>query len=552
MVGFSLGFDFRSPGRGTPTPPGLPVWYVSNSGDDFNSGRSPSTPFATIGRVMSEVSPGDTILFERDSYFRDSLLANGIQNITVGAYGTGRLPTFDCADILEFFIPDGTLVDVYTTTVTVPSTGHHMSCWEDGVRLTWVDDAATVESTPGSFYADPVDPTTFTLYIHASDSSDPETNGKLYEGAVRLYGVQTADGWVVSDIRTRRNLSNNGSFALEQGSTAIRCVAEDGVKHNFIAAGNTVIDSCIAYKSDDPTREGNLMFVAYTNDGSGQTVLFKNCLAVADPSQIAIAQSEGTSLQGFYAHTTGAGSEFDHVKFEYCSASNLLTGFGASEVDHIETEACYAENVGQQFLMQLNTLLYTSTNDFINLDNSISGAGRGCTVDSPTYVATGLRTYTPRGNIDGVLYLNSDDITISESTFYADVPSSYIYNIRSLDSNSVFNMTDCLFVSIQNGGEIANAKMYNPQDVDRNVYSGDAADFEVDATNYSWVEDYLIGMQGNGLETSGFESVVTLTNPSGGDFSVASATPGVPATTGVQDHSIVYTPILDYATIDAL
>lgn len=73
------------------------VFYVSNSGNDSNSGLSSDLPWQTLSKVNSTVlKPGDKILFKRGDVFYGSLIIkqSGTVDspITFGAYGTGQNP----------------------------------------------------------------------------------------------------------------------------------------------------------------------------------------------------------------------------------------------------------------------------------------------------------------------------------------------------------------------------------------------------------------------------------------------------------------------------
>jgi hypothetical protein len=69
------------------------TYYVSNSGNDSNSGTSPSAPWKTIAKVNSEeYAPGDTILFFGGQSFSGNIVLTSSGSagspITVGSYGT--------------------------------------------------------------------------------------------------------------------------------------------------------------------------------------------------------------------------------------------------------------------------------------------------------------------------------------------------------------------------------------------------------------------------------------------------------------------------------
>lgn len=74
-------------------------YYVSNSGNDQNSGTSPSSPWKSINKVnaqFSKLRPGDRILFRKGDTFYGSIVANRSGSagapIVIGAYGSGVKP----------------------------------------------------------------------------------------------------------------------------------------------------------------------------------------------------------------------------------------------------------------------------------------------------------------------------------------------------------------------------------------------------------------------------------------------------------------------------
>ena len=67
------------------------TYYVSNSGNDGNSGTSSGTPWSTLNKVNSfSLKTGDVVLFERGGLFRGQLRPKS--NVSYGAYGTGKKP----------------------------------------------------------------------------------------------------------------------------------------------------------------------------------------------------------------------------------------------------------------------------------------------------------------------------------------------------------------------------------------------------------------------------------------------------------------------------
>jgi parallel beta-helix repeat protein len=72
-------------------------YYISNSGNDNNSGTSQGAPFLSVNKLNTlALQPGDRILFKRGERFQGELRViysgNASNPITLDAYGTGSLP----------------------------------------------------------------------------------------------------------------------------------------------------------------------------------------------------------------------------------------------------------------------------------------------------------------------------------------------------------------------------------------------------------------------------------------------------------------------------
>ena len=68
------------------------TYYVSNSGNDENDGKTPETAWATLEKVNSYIfGKGDMVLFERGGVWRGHLYAKS--DMTYSAYGEGHKPT---------------------------------------------------------------------------------------------------------------------------------------------------------------------------------------------------------------------------------------------------------------------------------------------------------------------------------------------------------------------------------------------------------------------------------------------------------------------------
>ncbi len=73
------------------------AYYVSNSGDDNNDGKTENCAWKSIDRVSkADLKSGDGVFFKRGDLFRGSLAAQS--GVTYGAYGIGQKPRIYSAD----------------------------------------------------------------------------------------------------------------------------------------------------------------------------------------------------------------------------------------------------------------------------------------------------------------------------------------------------------------------------------------------------------------------------------------------------------------------
>lgn len=89
-------------------------YYVSNTGNDSNTGTTTSAPWRTISKVntiFSSLSPGDNILFKRGDTFVGELVISRSgtsgARIVIGAYGSGADPIISGLSTLSSFADIG-------------------------------------------------------------------------------------------------------------------------------------------------------------------------------------------------------------------------------------------------------------------------------------------------------------------------------------------------------------------------------------------------------------------------------------------------------------
>lgn len=318
-------------------------WYVDSvNGDDANTGRSPASALKTIAALATKpIKTNQTIYLARGSLWREYLdLSSTGLNVAanVRAYGTGDRPVLAGDDVASnaAFSKTAGRTNVYQiawSTDGVAGTVRHC-IWEDGVRLKRVANAAAVDATPGTFYAP--DPTAGpdTIYMHAYDSSDPATNGKLYEMSKRVSALRSnLYGGSLFSIEGRRSTA----FPVTSYTYGEDLIGREGKWHNIWFEGTC--KGCQAIEAEPPPGYGGgTMFVSFPS-----TVSAASRPAICDGC---IAQDSGgadTGLLGYYAHTDG-GSTWAALVFRNCVADGVSTGFGGANAAKILVDGCTVKN----------------------------------------------------------------------------------------------------------------------------------------------------------------------------------------------------------------
>ncbi len=293
-LGIGVGYGGRAP---------VFDWYVDSAGGaDGNTGKTPQQALRSIATLLTKpITPGQRIGLARGSVWREQLNVPA-DGITVAAYGTGAKPLLDCSDT----IPAGSWSKtagrtyVYQASVVIEQfPDQFMSLWENDVRYTIAADVAACDATPGTYYCADMSTSPATVYVHPTDNSNPGTNGKKYEYPRRSQGVQCLHEYcTISGLRTRRNLSNNGSLEVRRFCSVSNCLVEEGTKHNLlIYPGCTLtnVEAANSYYNAQP----KALFVWNADVFSGEDITFINCYAHDE--------FEPATSVGFYGHPNLSG-----------------------------------------------------------------------------------------------------------------------------------------------------------------------------------------------------------------------------------------------------
>lgn len=249
------------------------VFVSSVNGTDGGAGTF-GDPVEFLDEVAGLVSAGELVRIERGSTFSSQVVLGGPDNVKFEPYGAGDLPFVDCSEEL----PDGDWSlasgqsNTYEQSVS-PSTGGVPSVsariFEDGGELQTQSSISDVEANPGSFYADQSS-TPYVLYVHPTGSTNPSSDGKLYEwtkrsGAVLMRAFNELSPATINGVVARRPLSESGTHQVPAGGTIQNCLSIDGGKHHYIHGGGQIIDS-ISF--GEPTRGAKISLVWFHGSGT--------------------------------------------------------------------------------------------------------------------------------------------------------------------------------------------------------------------------------------------------------------------------------------------
>ena len=308
------------------------VYADSVDGNDANHGFSIKSPVASIAAAQALISSTKTRLgLKRGSSWREALTIGSsgtpINGVTVGAYGSGAMPELLGADVLQSgdWVKEATATNVYKQTIaldTAASKTNWANFLEDGVLMPHQTSIALCDANPGSYYVADHTAASTTLYIHATGSTDPTSDGKVRTYTRRLWGVGIyGNGAVVDGIRTAFNHHDDGSLVVYgTGGRMIDCQCDYGTKHNwYMGEGATVIrgTSSEAYFGSSTFNLG----VVFQTTGTGLG------FAVTDHVfQTLVSPTAGSSSSGFYCHTSSGSLGTGTIKARFNGLSIGIAG----------------------------------------------------------------------------------------------------------------------------------------------------------------------------------------------------------------------------------
>ena len=294
-------------------------YYVSNNGNDDNTGSSPDQAWKSIAKVNATVlTPGTTVYFKRGNEWREALMIDesGTSDamITFTAYGTGPMPIINGADIIKKWSKAS--VNIWSAdcpdVITFYGLPYDYMAIINGEMLKQVGVLAAVNGTGKYFIDKSLNPDK--IYIYSA--VDPNT--KNAEVSARKFGICVTDRiYIKLKNLDFRNAAHSGAFFYAKAATSQY-------------AGHSIIDSCNFFRN----RISGIIFVdGYSNNR------VQNCTSTYNGN-------------GFYSSSDKDWGS-DHNTFTHCYSSHNINytagvysdghGFGIWNSDNNVVEHCESD-----------------------------------------------------------------------------------------------------------------------------------------------------------------------------------------------------------------
>lgn len=406
-------------------------YYVDSASGDDEAAGSEAAPFQTIAKAKSVLGNGVRIHLKCGSHWREELNIGNYSRVAVIAYGEGEKPLLDASDIIASgsWTKTAGLTNVYQQTLGLNNVASgFLSVWEDAARLTRATSAALCDSSPGSMYASTDNGTSTTIYIHPTGSSNPTSNGKVYEYSARNYGLggRGADYLTVRGIATRRNANIGGSLWTGRYARIVDCKASDGNNHCLQYKDGSYLERVTAedcyYTLDQPTH-----FVCYEDVPIGLGVQHVKCVARQNGAQ--------PTAYGFFAHRS-SGGHFGTITYDDCEVVNIVRGWGGSSAFFVVNDPIYSGTLGAAFFLggeadfTINRGSYTGLQ---NLVRAAMGDDQRVTLNAVT-AASANSTLSFGTGVDRVrLSINGSDLT----ELNTDAGSTAVVIIQGVDATLI-------------------------------------------------------------------------------------------------------------------
>lgn len=451
------------------------VYYLSDTGNDSNSGLSKDDAFLTANKALSVLADGDTLLIERGCHFRDVTQRITNKNyIKISAYGVGDNPVFEYLSILTNWEKVSEYNYIYRCNVHVAkciAKRGMTQVFVDGKYMNVVYDTNDMEEAEAMKYLD-----------EHPDSSSWCSCGKYSEGWEEqdcYYYVSLSDAPENHEIEANLNFTS-GFIGIGNKHFDIRhlCQRGSGYRDGYSAAYNTYFEDCqfldIAHhgivfskacflnctiKSEDP-RGYQYHFLTDDELSEDEDLICVNCKAIMG----------GVYGSAFSGHRGGEIEiKYSNWYIEDCYVEGGSSVIGDIEyVNHLQVHNLILKNAGyiknlsnNQGKVTINSI-FGSIKQKSSGNNSILVSGNGA--ENIEIINARIEIYCPyndaqqaiclfrnNGNING----NFTNVIIKNSIFkwnFSDNMEPNGYNaifhsaLNDMDTGD-FNLENVMFVA---------------------------------------------------------------------------------------------------------
>lgn len=513
---------------------------------------SREAPYASLTEV--DLEDGMIINLARGSYWREQLGQDQhpAHGVSVRAYGEGKMPVVDGADIVTTtWTDEGS--NVWSTEVPVSvAPDAALSVWADGVRLFWQDSPDDFDG-PGQYNFETSVPTA-TIYIYSE--TDPNTNGVVYEYSAREACIWASDRWNIHGIRGKRAGGLNGAIVLRKGSYAHFCVMEDGVYHNGHCDRNSWMFDCISWKCDWPNRGTIYTLSQYSRVSDTGPLIggFTRCVAVMEEEKLAYARANELAIYGIRCAADGqAASRWEEVIWDSCSGINCTRALDTLESDKHRDYNCHTVNC---------TTVGVGTNAPDSYSENLWVEGGTGPVDiyrminytgSGQMVLEGLRLNLVDDASDGTISAFDGDLIIRNSAIRVSNVPGYTFIIRQESSSNQLTLLNSVIIGDWDNQEMSWVRGY-PIEMENNVYGGpNGLDLQINGVSYpSWNDYKAAGLPYDQNSVRVEDGHSLLVDPDNGDFRNAPDSPAIALGAGIKVHDVPYTRIPTHEEIEAM
>lgn len=342
MIGIGIGPTFLRGGAGGVT---FNVYVDSANGDDGNDGLTLATAFETLDvaeTALLAIGNGASLALVRGSDWRDSVSLGSTTGVSVGVVGSGDVPVIRCTDVATGWTqPDaGTYPNVWylpNWISELDSSNYRLAAYEDGYELPNVASLALVNATEGRSFITTSPDGDDAIYIHATGSGDPNSNGKAYEVSKRVSGIYTAAIGdlglsVVGPVIIERAPWTSGGIVTAVNGTLKRINIRDSARGAFLTSG-LVEDSIFSGGSPRTNSGTSNQLVFFTTTAGSYTGTVRRCGFVAGDNPDSVTYE---SISAVFSHNDQAGVTHNCTT-EQCWVVNIesMGGFRGGTHSHV-------------------------------------------------------------------------------------------------------------------------------------------------------------------------------------------------------------------------